>query len=884
MAEFIEILSPSALKELQTANLEILSLIKNIDKAGDSMKNIKTPSGSDSAVKGLNNSLIQQEKLLQNQQKALEKARLSEIKLQQAREKSFDTYDKNLTKEQAKLNASQNIYNKVQQKLNALSNEYKALAVQKELTGKLTDSEAKRYDFLLGKITKYDTTLKAVDATMGKHQRNVGNYASGFNPLSNSINQLTREMPAFANSVQTGFMAISNNLPIFFDAMQGIIAQNKILQAQGQPTTSVLKQLAGSFLSVGTALSIGVTLLTVFGDEIVDAIFNTKAKAKADEEAQKAIEDKNKAEQDYIDTMRKAGGEEISRSKILMENASNVNLKMRDRLEAIKQLKERYPDYLGHLTNEQFLSGKTAEAEERLNDALMKRGIAIALQSKLTEKYNELSGVLLKINDIQSKSSALSKQDIDFAKKLGVSNSQLLKDKTLVANLTLSNANREKKSIEEQIKGIFDLYNKYSPYLSAVRESTEAVNIKTKAEKSHNEELKKTSEYLSKENFSKTIAGYKEQLSLISKFNPAYSILETQLKNIETLYEVMYGTIKKGKEEVSQAMEIADEDIYTEYFAWLKLKEATDEYLKTISSDAFNKAFNNIGLSSAKMFLDFDKNGQSTFDKLIEGADTTLEKFAVTFQAVGDLAQDVFSKMNEMSNQRFENEKANLQKEKEIALMFAGESSTARAEIERQYEIKQREIKNREAKAKKQQAIFNISIDIAQGIISALATGNIPLSIAIGAIGAVQLAMVAAQQIPQYWEGTDNHKGGAMMVNDQKGSTFKEIVQTPDGKMRIYNERNKILNAPKGTKVFTASESAMMFDNNLNSILANNGISNSQQATIINVDVNGVIEAINNKPSVSMNIDKNGLNSYVRNGHTSKEITNKRINGQSYGV
>jgi len=90
--------------------------------------------------------------------------------------------------------------------------------------------------YLSGRITKYDNTLKAVDASMGKYQRNVGNYAIAFNPLSNSINQLTRETPAFANSVQTGFMAISNNLPIFFDAMQQSIAQQKELQAQGQPS------------------------------------------------------------------------------------------------------------------------------------------------------------------------------------------------------------------------------------------------------------------------------------------------------------------------------------------------------------------------------------------------------------------------------------------------------------------------------------------------------------------------------------------------------------------------------------------------------------------------------------------------------------------------
>jgi len=222
MAEFIEILSPSALKDLQTANLEVVKLVANIDKVGQNMAKINTPSGSDTATKKLVTDYQNLEKQLAKNQQQLEKNRLQEIKLAQAREKAFDKYDAQLAKEQAKLNASSNLYNKVQQKLNVLSNEYKALAVQKELTGKLTDKEAQRYDFLQGKIQKYDATLKAVDATMGKYQRNVGNYASGFNVLGNSVNQLTREMPAFTYSVQTGFMALSNNIPIFTDTNKTI--------------------------------------------------------------------------------------------------------------------------------------------------------------------------------------------------------------------------------------------------------------------------------------------------------------------------------------------------------------------------------------------------------------------------------------------------------------------------------------------------------------------------------------------------------------------------------------------------------------------------------------------------------------------------------------
>ncbi|CAB4136415.1 hypothetical protein UFOVP584_6 [uncultured Caudovirales phage] len=890
MSEFIEILSPSALKDLQTANSEVLTLIKNIDNAGKSMQNIKTPSGSDSAIKDLNAKLIQQEKAYtalqiqleryaqaQNRTKisnnALEK---SEISLEQARIRN----EKALDREVAKLEASQQLYNKVQQKLNALSNEYKNLAIKKELSGKLTDAEAKRYDFLSSKITKYDTTLKAVDASMGKYQRNVGNYSSAFNPLSNSINQLTREMPAFANSVQTGFMAISNNLPIFFDAMQQAIAQQKELQAQGQPSKNALQVLAGGFFTLGTALSVGVTLLTLFGPKIIDAIFNTEKKKKADEEATKAIEAKDKAEKEYMDTMVKAGSEEISRSQILFENAKNVNMSMRDRLDAIKQLKERYPDYLGHLTNEQFLSGKTAEAEERLNEALIKRGVAIAIQSKLTEQYNKLTEVLLRLDKLRTSSSEVTKEEIELNKKLGVSYTQMMKNKETISNLGLASASREKKAIDAQIQSLFNLYNQYAPYLSAVNESTKANDKNTKALKENNKELEKKGEFLSKAYLENQISALEKELTLISKLNPNYQLFNTTLNQTKALYDALYGDgkIKKGQEDLIQGIELTDEAVYADYFAWLKLKEATDSYLKTLSSDAFNKAFDNIGLSSAKMFFDFDKNGQSTFDKLIEGADSLKEKFAITFQAVGDTAQDVFNKMVNLSNQRFETEKTNLQKEKDIAIAFAGESASAKEEINRQYDERQREIRNREAKAKKQQAIFNIIIDTAQGVVSALASGNIPLSIAIGVIGALQAGIVASQPTPQFYKGTDNAPEGWAWTQE-KGA---EVITDKNGKLKSTgnNKGAQMTYLNKGDKVFTAEKSKLMFDNGLNNILSSNGISGSKiEVNTPNIDVSGVIKAIENKPSVINQIDKGGFRQLLSNGHGIKEITNRRING-----
>jgi hypothetical protein len=249
--------------------------------------------------------------------------------LNKQREQSLAAIDK----ENAKLLAAENFYNKLQSKLNSVSNEYKNLSAKKEFGISLTAKEEQRYTYLQGKIQSYDKTLKAVDGTMGKHQRNVGNYASGFNPLNNSIAQLGREMPAFANSVQTGFMAISNNLPIFFDAMGNVIAQNKKLQEQGQPTKSVLSQLASGLFSFQTLLSVGVTLLTVYGKEIVEWVTGLTG-------AEKSLKQVNLA---LIEISSQSVGQSKDLDKY-RDVVVNTNLSEKERLRALKLLKEQIPE------------------------------------------------------------------------------------------------------------------------------------------------------------------------------------------------------------------------------------------------------------------------------------------------------------------------------------------------------------------------------------------------------------------------------------------------------------------------------------------------------------------------------------------------------------
>jgi chromosome segregation ATPase len=214
--------------------------------------------------------LEQSQKKLEATEKKVQQTRLQEIKLQQQREKAFDNFDKKIQasnkqieKEQQLLEKSNSIYNKVQQKVNALSKTYNDIAIKKELGLKISAKEEAQLSSLETRLKKYQTALYNVDANIGKHQRNVGNYAGSFNGLSNSINQITRELPAFTFSAQTGFLALSNNIPILTDEIGRLIDKNKELAKQGQPVKSVFSQILGSLFSLQTAMGVGILLFTL---------------------------------------------------------------------------------------------------------------------------------------------------------------------------------------------------------------------------------------------------------------------------------------------------------------------------------------------------------------------------------------------------------------------------------------------------------------------------------------------------------------------------------------------------------------------------------------------------------------------------------------------
>ena len=177
-----------------------------------------------------------------------------------------------------------------------LNETVKQIGALKEATDKLGQSNVKVKQELEA------VSIATKNAFNGTQVNAVKNAATQFNALGNSVNQISRELPAFAVSANVGFLAISNNLPIFFDALEKVKKENAALAAQGQKTTSVMSQLGSAIFSTGSILSIGVTLLNIYGTAIVDwtiALF----------EGEKALESLKTANEEFNKSIVKTSAE-----------------------------------------------------------------------------------------------------------------------------------------------------------------------------------------------------------------------------------------------------------------------------------------------------------------------------------------------------------------------------------------------------------------------------------------------------------------------------------------------------------------------------------------------------------------------------------------------
>lgn len=239
---------------------------------------------------------------------------------------------------------------------------------------------------LLKNIQALDTKIKELDASMGVHARNVGNYAFGWNGLSFSIQQVARELPSLAISPQTFFLAISNNLPILADQLALTRQRVKELKAEGQSFTPVWKQVIKSIISWQTLLVAGITVLTLYGKEITEWVGSLFKGKQAFDAAKQAAEQ-------FHATMTEgaiSAQAEITKLDLLYRAATNVAKPCNERKKAVERLQEIYPAYFGNMSEEQVMVGNAISAYNNLRDAIIEAAQARAAQEVITEKSKDI--------------------------------------------------------------------------------------------------------------------------------------------------------------------------------------------------------------------------------------------------------------------------------------------------------------------------------------------------------------------------------------------------------------------------------------------------------------------------------------------------------------
>lgn len=206
-------------------------------------------------------------------------------------------------------------------------------------------------------------------------------------------------------------------------------------------------------------------------------------------------------------------------------------------------------------------------------------------------------------------------------------------------------------------------------------------------------------------------------------------------------------------------------------------------------------------------------------DKKVAAAQEWLQRVSEAISKVGELFSALFDsqiakieELLEAEQQRYDQEVEHIEYlaergaiTSEEAEIRKREAAAATAAKQEQLEKRKAQIEYKKAVMEKANSIAQIGIATALGIMQALAMfpPNIPLSVLVGAMGAVQIATALAQPIKAYAEGTKKpHPGGLALVGDGD----KAEVVLFNGKAWVTPDSPTLVDLPKGAEVLPDAE------------------------------------------------------------------------------
>lgn len=283
------------------------------------------------------------------------------------------------------------------------------------------------------------------------------------------------------------------------------------------------------------------------------------------------------------------------------------------------------------------------------------------------------------------------------------------------------------------------------------------------------------------------IADEKELNSERLKFNAA--INEKELQDLADKNKAEKDSLEAGFAELDKIVQAQD-----------KIKKEASDKEKARQQELIDKQ-----KQAVNELLDFAQNGillqiglnpqdvsnvrrsvENFISVLDDQAKTTEEKWAAGAMAAQAAYQTVSNAIFNADSQRRQEEMANLQTQRDEEIRLAGDNEQKKEIIRQKYALKEKDIKRKQAEADKRKALFDATVNTAVATITGFVKGGPILAAIAAALGAAQIALIAATPIPKFAKGVVSFDGkGGLVKGEGTGTSDSNLAYLSKGESVI---------------------------------------------------------------------------------------------------
>lgn len=513
---------------------------------------------------------------------------------------------------------------------------------------------------------------------------------------------------------------------------------------------------------------------------------NVKALVNDPGKNNKAYDDEKKKAEEYAEYIKKIT-EDLSKSKIELiadgreREIAEISKEYDDR---IKEIKGRTDEEIELRKNLETLKGKAiAEINDKYDKELLeieKTNLENRLASigeNSNEELDKRLNLQIQLNnmmrDAEIKDAEKNGEDVVAIRMKYMQRENSLIMRNLQKRIGLIEANTDKVVNEQETSALKEANIIKKQYangeISKEDYEKKLYDIGVKYAKARLETLMKEAE---------------AEMSLLDPNSEKYQELEDRLANLQAqINGINYDDATKKREE------------------WIgKFKEGLSG-MNSAARDALGETAGIFeGLSD--IMVDVAEDGKLSFENMAQAVGKIVSGITSLMTDIYDAQIENIEKEQEANDEAYDKEIERIESLEENGAISTEEAEVRKRAAENKTAAKNEELEKKKAALQEKQAKWNKANSIIQaGIFTALAITealpNLVLAALVGAMGAAQVALIAAQPIPKYAKGTKDHPGGLAIVGD---GGKKEGIVTNNG-LFITPDKPTLVDLPAHAQV-----------------------------------------------------------------------------------